>query len=366
MNVNRSALGLLLLLAPLVGCKPDAQTAGLEPTIRPVLSVKAEMRDSQRHGPFAGSIQPRYSTDLSFRVFGRMVARPVNVGSIVTRGQELASLDPAVQALLVRDQKAAVAGARAQLANAEAEEARQRPLFERNITPQAQFDLIVQNRETAAANLLRAESALRRAEDALSFTQLHADFAGVVTAVHLDPGQIVNAGQKIVTIARPEVREAVIAVPSGLADQLAAGTTFDMLVELDNTVKMKAAAVRSVDPTADPVTRTRIVYLTLQDPPDGFRLGITISVTMIRPVGPRVDLPATALLEKDGKTQVWVVDPASSKVTLRDATLLGRDDGAIAVKSGIAAGERVVTVGVHSLKEGELVKLAAAGQGGAE
>jgi RND family efflux transporter MFP subunit len=364
MSVNR-AFWLLLVLAPLAGCKPEAETAGLDATIRPVLSVKAEVRDSQRYGPFAGSIQPRYSTDVSFRVFGRMVARRVNVGSIIAQGEELASLDPAVQALLVRDQKAAVAGARAQLANAAAEEARQRPLFERNITPQAQFDLIVQNRETAAANLLRAESALRRAEDALSFTQLHADFAGVVTAVHLDPGQVVNAGQKIVTIAGPEVREAVIAVPSGLADQLAAGESFDMLVDLDGTVKLKAAAVHSVDPTADLVTRTRIAYLTLQDPPDAFRLGITIAVTMTRSVAPRVDLPATALLEKDGKTQVWIVDPASSKVALRDVTLLGRDQGSIAVRSGIAAGERVVTVGVHSLKEGELVKLAADGQGSA-
>ena len=86
--------------------------------------------------------------------------------------------------------------------------------------------------------------------------------------------------------------------------------------------------------------------------------GITIAVTMTRPATPHVDLPATALLEKDGKTQVWIVDPASHTVALRDVVLLGRDEDSIAVKSGIAAGERVVTVGVHSLTPGQRVKIA--------
>src|SRR5687767_2922519 len=119
---------------PLSACKPEPEGP---PPVRPVLSITAELRTSAPLGPFAGSIQPRYSTDYSFRVFGRVVSRPVNVGSIVKQGDELASIDPAVQAILVRNAEAAVAGAEAQLANARGEEARQRPLVERNITPQA-------------------------------------------------------------------------------------------------------------------------------------------------------------------------------------------------------------------------------------
>ena len=57
-----------------------------------------------------------------------MVARPVDVGSVVRKGDELATLDPAVQVLEVRGAEAAVANAEAQLANAEAEEGRQRDL----------------------------------------------------------------------------------------------------------------------------------------------------------------------------------------------------------------------------------------------
>ncbi len=207
----------LALLLGLAACRDDEQEAA---PIRPVLSVVAVVRTTDTLGPFAGTIEPRYKSDLGFRIFGRMVARFVDVGSIVTKGQELAALDPAVQALSVRSAEATVANAEAQFVNAEAEEGRQRDLAQRNITPQAQFELIQRNRETAEANLTRARASLRKAKDLLSFTQLAADFDGIVTARYAEPGQVVNAGQKIVTVARPEIREAVIAVPNELADAL--------------------------------------------------------------------------------------------------------------------------------------------------
>jgi RND family efflux transporter MFP subunit len=337
----------------LAACKEDDDAT---PPIRPVLSLEAQVRTIDRLEPFAGSIEPRYATDYSFRQFGRMVARFVDFGSIVKTGDELAVLDPAVQILLVRNAEAAVFSAQAQLATAQAEEERQRPLLARNITPQAQFDVVTQSRESAAANLDRAQASLRRARDALSFTKLVADFDGVVTGRYAEPGQTVNAGQKILRIARPEIREAVIAVPRAMADTLASpNQPYEMMIDLDHSVTMKAAGVRGVDPAADPTSRTHRVYLTLDNPAPAFRLGITISVTLSRPVSPRVDLPVTALLEQGGKMQVWIVDPTTRKVALRDVTVLARNDDKVSV-GGIATGERVVTVGVHSLTAGQTVK----------
>jgi len=344
----------MILLAGLCACREDAQEA---PPVRPVLSIVATVRTSETLGPFAGSIQPRYSTDLGFRLFGRMVTRSADVGSVVTKGQELAALDPAAQVLGVRNAEAAAASAQAQFGNAEAEEARQRDLVQRNFTPQAQFELIQRNRETAEANLTRAQASLRKARDLLYFTRLLADFDGVVTGRYAEPGQVVNAGQKIVRVARPEIREAVLAVPSELADTLSQANDFTMTVELDKAISAKAAGVRGIDPTADPTTRTRTVYLTLDDPPAAFRLGITISVTLARLVPASVDLPATALLEKDGKFFVWVVNPAESTVALRRVDVAARRQGTVIVASGLSAGERVVIAGVHSLTAGQSVKV---------
>jgi RND family efflux transporter MFP subunit len=296
---------ILALLALLGACREDSQTQ-VAPPVRPVLSVVAAVHTTDTLGPFVGSIQPRYKTDLGFRIFGRMVARFVDVGATVTKGQEIAALDPAVQALAVRSAEASLANAEAQFANAQAEEARQKDLVLRNITPQAQYDLTRRNLETTTANLTRARASLRKAKDALGYTRLDADFDGVITARYAEPGQVLTAGQKVVTLARPEVREVVIAVPDKLAEQLAHTSDFTITVNLDR-VSMKAAGIRAIDPIADPNTRTRNVYLTLNDPPEVFRLGATVSVTFSRPVAAHVDLPATALLEKDGKAFVWVV-----------------------------------------------------------
>ena len=357
MTARLSRLALVALLGSLAACKEEQQ-ASIEPAVRPVLSVVAVVRTVDTLGPFAGTIEPRYKTDLGFRIFGRMVARFVDVGAIVHKGQELAALDPAVQALGVRSAEAALSSAEAQYANAEAEEGRQRDLVLRNFTPQAQFDLVQRNRETAAANLTRARASLRKAKDLLSFTQLAADFDGVVTARYAEPGQVLSAGQKVLTLARPEIREAVIAVPNELADALAQPNAFAMTVDLDRTVSMKVAGVRGIDPTADPTTRTRVVFLSLNDPPIAFRLGITIAVTMTRPVSPRIDLPATALLEKGGKSFFWVVEPAKSAVAQREITVISRAEDMVTVVAGagIAAGERIVIAGVHSLAPGQVVK----------
>jgi RND family efflux transporter MFP subunit len=229
---------------------------------------------------------------------------------------------------------------------------------QRNYTPPAEFELVERNRETADANLKRAEAQLTKARDLLSFARLTADDDGVVTNRYAEPGQVLNPGQKVLTLARPGIREAVFAVPGSVAEILAHPNDLTITVHLDKTLSIKAASVRAVDPVADPNTRTQQVYLSLADPPDAFRLGITIAVSMTRPVSPRVDLPATALLDKDGKAYVWVVDPTNRTVGLREVTVASRSDDRVSVTSGIRSGERIVIAGARSLSPGQKVKLA--------
>ncbi|MCY4124715.1 MAG: efflux transporter periplasmic adaptor subunit, partial [Pseudomonas sp.] len=80
-----------------------------------------------------------------------------------------------------------------------------------------------------------------------------------------------------------------------------------------------------------------------------------VSVTLSSQVSPRSELPVSALLERDGKTQVWVVDPQQKTVALRDVTLIDRNEDRIVVSSGVQPGERVVIAGVNSLKPGQQV-----------
>ena len=231
------------------------------------------------------------------------------------------------------------AGAEAQLANATAEEARQRPLVERNITPQAQYDAVVQSREAAAANMTRARTSLQRAKDQLSYTKLRADFDGVVTATWLEQGQVVNVGQKIMTIARPEIREAVIAVPPSLADQLAAGEKFDVVGRArpddqdqgDRRARRRSGGRRR-HPHAQRLSQPRqsagCLSARHHRPGDLEQAGLAAN----RPAG-----DGAAGAGRQG--QVWIVDPATRKVALRDVAVVARDGGRVSV-TGLAAGDR--------------------------
>ncbi|MBF3183826.1 triclosan efflux RND transporter adaptor protein TriB, partial [Pseudomonas aeruginosa] len=108
---------------------------------------------------------------------------------------------------------------------------------------------------------------------------------------------------------------------------------------------------------ADASTRTRRVRLSLAQTPEAFRLGSTIQVQLSSAGSMRSVLPASVLLERDGKTQVWVVDGKQSSVALREVQVLSRDERQVVIGQGLADGDRVVRAGVNSLKPGQKIKL---------
>ncbi len=345
---------LCALVGPVLAACTNEEAAA--PPIRPVLFVVASERTTATIGPFAGSIEPRYTVALGFQVFGRLVARDVNVGDIVTKGERLAAIDPAVQAIAVRSAQASLNSAEAQLATANAAEDRLHTLLEQRVIAPSQFELAQQNRATAAANVTQAKDKLDKAQDELGYTQLYSNVDGVVTGRSAEVGQTVTAGQTIVTVARPDIREAVFDVPDAIATALPPAAAFNVVWELNPSFNA-TGHVREVAPEADPTTRTRRVRLTLDKPPDVFLLGTTVLVTRTVDIAPQIDLPITALLDRDGKTMVWVVDPRSKTVALRDISIGARSASMITVTSGIAAGDRVVTAGVHSLSPSQPVKI---------
>lgn len=353
MRATLVPLTLLGAGALLAACKDKDHAEA--PAPRPVLSVVVAPQTARSIG-FAGTVEPRYTSDLGFRVLGRIVSRDANVGDMVEKGQRLATLDPVTYELALRSAQAALASATARLENAAATEARQRTLLQQHISNQAQFDSATQALESAQAGVTRAKADLDKAEEQLSFTELRADFTGVVTAVAAEPGQVVQPGQTVVSVARPDIREAVVDLPESIGQELGPGARFGVALQVDPSIKA-AGSVREIAPQADPVTRTRRVRITLAGPPNSFRLGTTITATAMTQALPGIELPATALLERDGKTMVWVVDPASRTVSTRDVAIAAREGSDVRVLNGLAAGTRIVIAGVNSLKPGQAIKI---------
>lgn len=351
----RAASTIFALAAVLLVSGCGEEKTETHEVIRPVLSTVIEPQDASQQG-FVGSIEPQVSASLAFRLLGRVIARDVDVGDMVQKGATIASLDPAALQLQVQAAKADVSSAEAQFANASASEERQRALLESKNTPQAVYDAALQARDSAQANVEQARAALAKAEEQLGYTQLFSDFDGVVTATGAEIGQVVSPGQTVVTVARSDVREAVVDIPDQLASQMKAGEAFTVVLQSAPTITAQGQ-VREIAPQADSATRSRRVRLSLIDPPAAFRLGSTVTVTRTVAATPQIILPASALLEEGGKTSVWIVDPASATVSQKQVTVSAAGPGYFVIASGIEAGARVVTAGVHSLQPGQKVKL---------
>lgn len=323
--------------------------------IRPVLSEVVEPKTVETFG-FAGTVQPQYSADLAFRLLGRVVSRDVKVGDVVTKGTTIAALDPTALELAVQASRADLSNAQAQFANASASEERQRALLASANTSQAVYDAAQQAKQAAAAGVERANAALAKSQEQLGYARLFSDFDGVVTAVGAEVGQTVSPGQTVVTVARTDPREAVVDIPDQLTGELTVGTPFEIILQSLPTIKTQAR-LREIAPQAEGTTRTRRVRLTLVDPPTAFRLGSTITATRVTKVAPTIELPMSALLEKDGADKVWIVDPQSSSVSTHEIKIASKNGGTFTVASGLEAGMRVVTAGVHSLSEGQKVRV---------
>lgn len=345
---------LLILVACSALASCNEETSPAKPP-RPVLSTVVRPV-ATGNVVTVGTIEPQFKTELSFRSLGRLVARPVGVGDRVEKDQVVAAIDDASLKLAVRSAVAEVANAQSQLANASGVEDRQRTLLETASTSRATFETSEQGRAAAQASMAKAQANLVKAREQLGYAQLKADFAGVVTTVGAEVGQVVAPGERIVTVARPDVREAVIDVGEDLVGELRIGTPFNVSLRRDASVTANGK-VREIAPQADAATRTRRIRIGLDQPPDSFRLGTTITAkpAVVRAIA--LFVPAGAVFDRDGKTFVWRVEASSQTVVLQHVQVADVSDGRRRVISGVEAGMRVVTAGIHSLSDGQKVRI---------
>ena len=160
----------------------------------------------------------------------------------------------------------------------------------------------------------------------------------------------------IVRVARKDGRDAVFQVPATLIRS--APSDPQITVSLTDDAAVTAhGRVREVAPQADPVTRTFEVKVGLTDPPPAMRLGATVTGRMEVESGAVIEVPATALTKFDRQPAVWIVDPSTLTVSVRNVDVMRHDPASVAVSGGLDAGEIVVTAGVQALHSGQKVRL---------
>ena len=302
-----------------------------------------------------GEIQPRYQADLGFRVNGKILERPVDVGTQVKKDDLLARLDPQQYRQDLEVAKSEIAVAEAEVTRSQAQEYRQRELLKNGHTTQVAYDQALKTFKTAQAQLDAARARQIQASENLGYTELKADNDGVITAIGADPG----TGRQRRTDGRsPGAARGArggLQHRRGRLQETADGP--DCYGPPRQQPEIETAGnVRYISPQADPATRTYTVRVSLPDAPPQMRLGANVVGTVTLDQGQTVSIPGSALFQKDGKPAVWLVEKDST-VQLKPITVQRYQGDSVVVGDGLAQGDVVVTAGVQKLLPGQKVAL---------
>jgi len=305
-----------------------------------------------------GEIKPRLESDLGFRVSGKLTQRIAEIGATVKKGEVLARVDDQDYRNRLASAEADVAAAEAVLVEASATEARISALLAKGFTTRANHDATLKNLRSAQAKLKSANIAFAMAKDQLGYTELHAEFDGIVTATGAEAGQSINVGQMVVRVADPRSRDAVFSIAEAAfaSDQRGKKIPTVAVSLLTNPAITTTGTVREIAPMADAATRTFQVKVSLENAPDKMRFGASVAGRVEIAGAPVVTLPGSALFDKDGQPAVWVVD-ASSAVELKPVAIARYETDRVVISDGLAKGDRVVTAGVNRLREHEKVSI---------
>lgn len=318
-----------------------------------LLTVGANALQAQQE--YAGEVRARTESRLGFRVAGKIMQRPAELGAHVRPGELLAQLDPQDYQLAAQAAQAQVTTAQTQQELAAADYQRYARLQAQNFISGAELERRETTLKAAQATLAQSRAQAAAQGNQTGYTRLLADVAGVITAIEAEPGQVVTAGAPVLRLAHDGPRDVVFAAPEDKVSALRTGQAVQVRPWVQGALLQ--GRIREVAASADPTTRTYAVKVALEgaNPP---ALGATVYVlpqSLGRAGQTAITLPTTALLQQGNGTAVWVYDPATSTVRLQKIEVATADGNAAVVASGLTPGMQVVATGVHVLSPGQKV-----------
>ncbi len=327
----------------------EKQEEIVEEVVRPVKSMLVGRPVVGMAKVFPGKIEASQVADLAFQVSGRLIEFPILEGQMVQKGQLIAQLEP-------RDFEIVVNETRAKRDLAAVELNRSEQLLAREVASQSTVD-----KKRAALEISRA--GLEAAERDLAYASLRAPFSGLIARKYVENFQNVKAKELIVRFQDIEHVDISLDLPESLVIDLGESQEPTMEVEFESVPgRFFTAKYKEHKSEADPATQTYNVILTMEAPEDLTVLpGMTVKVRttlQTRDVSSAQFLiPASAVFaDEKGQPFVWLVDPETHRVKAQSIKVgvLARDS--IYVEKGLKQGARIVTAGVHFIRENMKIK----------
>jgi RND family efflux transporter MFP subunit len=312
-------------------------------------------------------------TTIYSRVNGYVAKWLVDIGDHVTSAQLLATIDtPELDAeLLAAKAKLSAAVADVAVKQAKADYAemtdrRWRDSPKGVVSDQEREDKSAGKAEALAnLNASRAQVALQQAEvDRLTvltgFKEVKAPFDGTIVQRHIDIGDLVTAGSTANTsslyrLSRVDPIRVFVHVPQSVASQIIAHGAEAVITSPDNTKLRLEGKVARTSKSIDTGSRTMRVEIDLPNADQVLVSGMYVQVSFKFKSAPAFQVPAAALMFKNGGPQVAVIR-ADGTVDFKSVTIADDEGSVVSLGTGLEPGDRVALNLSSQILGGEKVK----------
>ncbi|QIZ77097.1 efflux RND transporter periplasmic adaptor subunit [Ferrimonas lipolytica] len=357
MNNSPKYLVLTTLLLALGGCQQQ-NTAVSVAAPKPVQTAQLSFQPSYRiQHRLVGEVRNQRTSSVGFELSGMINQVHAELGDKVSSGQVLAQLDTDLLDTEALQLDAKISQLKAQIDLNNSTLKRQLALQEKGYQSQQQLDELNSQQQNLLAQLSQAQSALSGNQIRLNKSQLKAPFNGTVSQRQLAPGQVVSAGQPLLTLVPSSGAEARVGVPVMLLNKL--GNHLDF--HLRHGQQQLEAQLLGQSASVDPVTRTvdlRFALPTEQSWFDGDLIYLDLAETV---TASSAEVPISALISgMRGRWNLMVAKQHEGKWQLerRDITILHANHSSAVITGAVEADEYYVTAGLQALVQGQQVTLA--------
>ena len=365
-------LGSAALIAAAIicaACSDNSAKKKPEPPPVPVATAQAEARDIPVSLRVVGRAEAFESVALKARIDGQVATVLFTEGQHVNQGDILLRLDPTDFSAKLQQSEATAARDEALLAKTRADTARYAALKARNFVSEEKLNDVRTNEAAASANLRAGKAAAEVARLQLSYTTIRAPITGIVGARLVFPGSAVKTNETtLATINRIRPLLVSFAISEKHLPQLRSAMQKNgMKVDVSppaNTSQHFEGQVRFIDNAVDTATGTILVKAELANDKEMLTAGQFLDVTLVLDTLKQAVTVPNAAVQQGAEGNFVFVVKNDNTVEVRQIETAASEAGLTAIRSGLQAGETVVTDGQLRLVPGAKIKTRETGAAG--